>query len=346
MSDQALTIYEGVKNNLVPFLQDMEQSFAALTQCPVQYAKAAMLTCVCEGITPLEFSRTYHIIKGKITLQSSAALARFRSQFGGDYTILERSPKRAAIEFERGGKKFVNEFTWEDAENSRWPWKDASDHSKGIKDNWSTPTDKKSMLWARCVSDGLTAFCPEVNHGIYTPEEMGDVYEAAVASTPTSVKSAAEVVQEAAGYQGQATVVTAQVVAPSPGSVAPVVSVASAAPASDPLPDSCEVTIDDAEIVEEGDTSFEPTQLEAAQREPCTQRQVANLATVMGNLGVSQEQKEKMLAKRGAQTLAQLTRGQANELITKLNEQARLAGVKQVFDEDDPESPFNSGQGA
>jgi len=55
------------------------------------------------------------------------------------------------------------------------------------------------MLWARAVSDGVRALCPEVNTGTYTPEEIADFEELpqrtmqespAVVATETPVEDA------------------------------------------------------------------------------------------------------------------------------------------------------------
>lgn len=327
MSKNAMAMYEGAKANLVAYLESMETSVAAMTGCPLPQAKAVTMVCMCEGISYLDYLRTYHTIQGKPSLRADAALAKFRAEWGGDYTILESSPEKASIEFERGGKKFTKTITWEEAQAARWPWKDPSNKSKGFKDNWSTPSDVESMLWARCVTNGLKRFCPEVNYGLYSPEENEDIYGAAMESMPaTPPKSALDLAREASTNPA-ATVVSATVVTP-PGQTA-----------TPTLPDDCEV---EAEF-EEGDASFEPAVLEKG-KEPVTERQMGLLADLIGRCGLSQDAVDKMLAKPGREVkvLAELNRAQAHEIIDRL--QAKLLDAdptyKPQYDEDEPAIPF------
>lgn len=155
---------------------------------------AINLICLQEGISYMDFNRKYHLIKGKPSMKYDAMLAQFKAR-GGKYTIVERSPDRAAIRWEIDGNVQEWEYTWETAQQDRWPWKDPKTKDE-LKDNWSTPSDRKNMLFARLVSDSLRVLAPEVAGGIYTPEEVTDIVSESP-STQGSGKSAMEVAAEA-----------------------------------------------------------------------------------------------------------------------------------------------------
>ena len=44
---------------------------------------------------------------------------------------------------------------------------------------YPTPWQRKKMLWARVISDGVHTMAPEVATGIYTPEELDDTTQTA-----------------------------------------------------------------------------------------------------------------------------------------------------------------------
>lgn len=139
------------------------------------------LSCMCDGITPLEFKRTYHIMHdGNVSMRADAMLAEFRS-LGGKYKILSRTPERAEIELSYEGNTEKFSITLDDAKAERYYW---SKDGKTPKDNWSTPRSVMQMLWARVVSDGIRVICPEAVAGRYTPEEIatdGEAYDVAYA---------------------------------------------------------------------------------------------------------------------------------------------------------------------
>jgi hypothetical protein len=125
-------------------------------------------TCHQQGISLMEFQRTYHIVEGKPSMRADAMLAEFRKR-GGRYTIVENTVTRAAAQFEFEGNKIPAEFTIEDAQRTGDCFK--SD-GKTIKHTWAKrPED---MLWARMVSRAVRRLCPEIVAGLYTPEEVCD----------------------------------------------------------------------------------------------------------------------------------------------------------------------------
>lgn len=137
----------------------------------LEQAAVVLLTCTQDGITPVDFMRRYHLVKGKPTLQAKTMLADLR-KLGATHKLIENSPNRACIEITFEGNTSTFEITWEQAKASRWPWKDK--HRKDFKDNWSTEMDRQDMLWNRVISRAVDVLAPEISHGIYTPEETED----------------------------------------------------------------------------------------------------------------------------------------------------------------------------
>lgn len=294
----ALAVYERIQNP-VAFCTDekMMHAISSMTGCAVQQAPSVLMTCLCEGITPLEYARTYHNIQGKSAMRADAMLAKFRAQYGGKHKIIERSSGMAAIELtNKDGDVCKFSFTWEEAQASRWPWKDPDDHDKGLKDNWSTPTDRKNMLWARLVSDSIRAFQPEIVAGIYTPEELADLNVVGTEiRTDAPRPSAAEL----------ATLAAAAV----EGEQAPFDDVEDAKfePASEAA-----AALADAQA--ETETPDDPAYSSKAQRE-----QIVSLSKQLIDAGkLPPDAVEKAMAKRGVQSLRSLKREDAAEIIDKL----------------------------
>ena len=126
------------------------------------------MTCIAEGISPIRFNQTYHIIDGRVTMRADAMLAKFIER-GGKFTIRERTNERAAALFELDGNALEAEYTMDDARASGICM--AKD-GKSLKANWAKFA--KQMLWARLTSDSVRTLAPGVNMGTYTPEEVQD----------------------------------------------------------------------------------------------------------------------------------------------------------------------------
>ena len=126
-------------------------------------------TCHAQGISVMEFNRTYHIIDGRPSMRSDAMLAEFRKR-GAKYKIVENSDKRAAMHVMFEGNGYDVEYSMTDAEKTGDCYK--SD-GKTLKHNWSHRP--KDMLWARLASNTVRRLCPEIVAGLYTPEELLDI---------------------------------------------------------------------------------------------------------------------------------------------------------------------------
>ncbi len=138
-------------------------------------------TCYQQGISLMEFHRTYHIVEGRPSMRADAMLAEFRKR-GGKYKIVENSQTRAAAEVEFEGQKLPFEFTMEDAKRTGDCFKG---DGKTLKLTWQKRPD--DMLWARMVSRMVRRLCPEINAGLYSPEEVQEFDTPTPGAAPTPI---------------------------------------------------------------------------------------------------------------------------------------------------------------
>lgn len=132
------------------------------------------LHCMCEGITPFQFDRTYHIMfDNTLSMKYDAMLSGFLA-LGGKYKIVSRTPERAEIFLSLDGREGTFAMTLEEAQGEAYYYQK---DKKTPKDNWSTPRRRMQMLWARVVSDSVNTICPQVSAGVSTPEEVMDFSE-------------------------------------------------------------------------------------------------------------------------------------------------------------------------
>lgn len=324
----ALQVY-GRIDNPMSFSQEMGKTFAALTGCSVDQGPAVALTCMCEGLTPLNFVRKYHMIQGRPTMRADAMRAEFRMNHGGDFELVELSPDAVAIKV-TDAKNRSRDFrlTWLESQQELWPWKsgkgpgakDAKDREPviaNLKDNWSTPRGRQNMMLARITSEAMRAMCPELVAGVYTPEELSDAIDAdytvvssapAIAARKTAsdmlAEQAAKQQQSAAGDQATGQVAAARATTDGGDEdaleagfeIAPAADAASASDASDSA-ESATGTITEA------------------QRE-----EVRSLAEY---LAIPHEQLQSILAKRNVQSFRSLSHEQAEEILSKFRAFAR-----------------------
>jgi hypothetical protein len=125
-------------------------------------------TCHQQGISLMEFRRTYHMTDEGPSMRADAMAAEFRNR-GGRYEIVENSTERAAARFEFEDQDIEFSYSMDDARRTGDCFKG---DGKTLKHNWlKRPED---MLWARMVSRAVRRLCPEINSGLYAPEEMAD----------------------------------------------------------------------------------------------------------------------------------------------------------------------------
>lgn len=124
-------------------------------------------TCQQQRISLIDFIRTYHLVENKPSMRADAMAAEFRKR-GGKYTILQRDPECAKAEFEFEGNKQTFFYSMEIAKRQNVCFsKDGT-----LKANWQNIPE--NMLWARMMSNAVRVLCPEINSGVYTPEEIQD----------------------------------------------------------------------------------------------------------------------------------------------------------------------------
>jgi hypothetical protein len=245
------------------------------------------LAMVTEGLSPLAIKKRYHLIGGNLTMRADAMLAEFRMR-GGEHEIVERTSEAAEVELRMGRKKYRERFTWEDAQKEKFPYAKKGE----LKDNWATPRGRKGMLWARVVSDAVRAFCPEVNAGVYTPEEMGggaedEAVDAEVVVAPTAT----------------APVVKATPVAPAPAAV----------PAPAPAPEQAPFTPPPAGTVTELQTEREP--IPKGDLPMVTVEQLKEMKRLKEELGLADATWRKLIEKFGATSAKQLAFTEADRVI-------------------------------
>ena len=125
-------------------------------------------TCHQQGISLMEFHRSYHIVEGKPSMRADAMLAELRKR-GGKYTITANTVEKAAATFEFEGQTYKVSYTMDDAKRTGDCYKK---DGKTLKFTWEKRPD--DMLWARMISRAVRRLCPEINAGIYTSEEVSD----------------------------------------------------------------------------------------------------------------------------------------------------------------------------
>src|SRR5262245_28330199 len=112
------------------------------------------------------------IIKGKPTLKPNAMAAVIRRSRVYDYRIIERSDRRCEIQFIRRNPAAAG--GWQEEGRATWTLEDAQRARLTGEAGGSWAKYPRAMLFARAMSEGARAYCPDLFGGapIYTPEEM------------------------------------------------------------------------------------------------------------------------------------------------------------------------------
>ncbi len=179
---RASQIYEKIDNPLA-FIEQMGKSFQQSAIMGVNTpgdGAVLALTCMCEGITPLEFAKTYHIINGRPSMRADMMNAKFKAAGGKIRWInLGDDHKAAEAEFTYDGETLTIKYTIEDARAVVGDKLDKADS------NWRK--DRGAMLRARLITKAIRIMAPELIAGVYTPEELEDA-GVAVSADPKPVK--------------------------------------------------------------------------------------------------------------------------------------------------------------
>lgn len=137
--------------------------------------------CITKKIDPIDFTREYHVLSdGKLSRRADAMLSEFMRRGGKVKWISDlNDDKEAKAEFsDRDGNKYSWSFAIEDA-------KGYMQGHNGVKDNWKNSAP--DMLRARLISKAVRALDPEVNQGVYTPEELRDAAPERPEISPTGL---------------------------------------------------------------------------------------------------------------------------------------------------------------
>lgn len=195
----SLTVYGNVPNTL-DLINSMGVAIAKsrLLGCENEdQGRVIAMTCIVRGVDPLTLAQKFDIIKGKLAMKAANMLAEFR-MLGGRHKILERSPDACAITLSLGGESETFRITWDEISTEDYvKTKDGK-----LKDNYSSPRRRMQMMWARLISDAVRAMAPEVNAGVYTPEEVGDYQDATIIDAEV-VPAAASVTRDTVGQAPQ-----------------------------------------------------------------------------------------------------------------------------------------------
>lgn len=114
------------------------------------------------GIPPFAAMSGIHLIQGKPTIGAGLMAQRIKLSGKYNYFVKQMSDTICEIEFTENSKVIgISTFTIEDAKRA------------GTKNLDKFP---KNMLFARCISNGVRWFTPDIySTSVYVPEEMADV---------------------------------------------------------------------------------------------------------------------------------------------------------------------------
>lgn len=128
----------------------------------VEQGQILALQCMVERKAPMEMSKTYHIIGGKLSMRSDAMLAEYRKR-GGKVIWKSFDDKLAKAVWVYDGNEIELSYSIDEARKAGL-----------IKEKSGWMKDPAAMLRARLISKAIRMLAPEVCTGVYTPEETAD----------------------------------------------------------------------------------------------------------------------------------------------------------------------------
>jgi hypothetical protein len=138
--------------------------------------------CLTKKKDPFEFKREYHILEdGQITKRADAMAADFIRRGGKIKWLSDLNDDKIA----------KATFTTRDHDEYTWQFaiEDAEGYTKNregyLKKNWRDSAP--DMLRARLISKSIRILDPEVNAGVYTPEELRDSAAMPLPPSPTGL---------------------------------------------------------------------------------------------------------------------------------------------------------------
>ena len=169
----SLSVYERIPDPMVAVKQLGEAiAKSGFFACEnVAQGEVIAMECLSRRKPLLSLKEEFHISPKLGLVRKYDFMLRQFNAMGGKHFILERSAESAEIGLEWQGQTIRERLTWEEAKAEKWPW---AKEGK-LKDNWATPRARRQMLWARVVTEGLRALCPQATGGYYAPEEFDEM---------------------------------------------------------------------------------------------------------------------------------------------------------------------------
>lgn len=142
------------------------------------------------GLTPLQAITDLYMVNGKIAMSAKLIASFIKKSTKYDYHIDKMDNEECIISFFEKGKEAPVKVG-----ESTFTIKDAAKAGIVNKDVWKNYP--KQMLFARAISIGGRAFCPDIITA-YTPEEAAEIKEAPAEIKTVSITAEGEVVHETA----------------------------------------------------------------------------------------------------------------------------------------------------
>ena len=144
------------------------------------------LSCMVEGINPLQFKAKYDVIQGNPSIRSQWMLAEYKRR-GGKITWLDdgEDGKEAKATFDYDGQSITRTYTLEQAKKA-----------KLIKPGGAYEKDPGAMLRARLVSRTIKMIAPEILEGNMTDIDAIDSIDDGRASGGEDAFTETKVVEE------------------------------------------------------------------------------------------------------------------------------------------------------
>lgn len=119
------------------------------------------------GLAPFASMRAVHVIEGNATLSANTMAGMVKSSGRYDYEVIIKETDKCVIDFyeiRRGKRVKIGSESFDESEAK----------AAGLlnKQNWTKYP--KAMMFARCISNGVRTYCPDVFSGmlVYTPDEL------------------------------------------------------------------------------------------------------------------------------------------------------------------------------
>jgi hypothetical protein len=127
----------------------------------VEQGYVITLTCVTEGLSPLEFRRVYDIVGSNFRMKAAAAHAHFHARGGTTRWVdLGLGGDHATAVFGWKGQEIEVTYTLAQARQARL-----------IKPDSGWIKNPDAMLRARVITNGVGLLCPEISAGEYESED-------------------------------------------------------------------------------------------------------------------------------------------------------------------------------